>query len=359
MMEKPKGKVTLKMIAQQANTSIGTVDRALNNRPGISPETRQQVLDIANKLGYRPNKFASMLGRKKELRIGVAFPWTMQRFYGYVEAGVDAAAAELLDYGVQVDKIRYEWQHPDIAAAALEKLDLSLYDGLAINSAGGKVSTLIDRFIDGGLPVVTFNSDSPESKRLFFVGSNAREAGMMGGELMSLLLQGKGNVMVLGNFARTTPFVERFGGFCEFIQPNFPDIHLYPCSEYYGDLEQGIGSMLDSIHRLPDINGVFCVGYTSTVAAVEAVKRVNRRDIAIVGFDVTPETTEAMMEGWCRALIYQDPYQQGYKATKLLAKYLIEGWMPDRQRLHIENRIVLKSNIANYQDPSVYTHSIF
>src|ERR1035441_673895 len=42
-------------IAELAGVSIGTVDRALHGRPGINDETRQRVLDIAKKIGYRPN----------------------------------------------------------------------------------------------------------------------------------------------------------------------------------------------------------------------------------------------------------------------------------------------------------------
>ena len=41
------GKVTLKMIADQAGVSIGTVDRALNNRGRILPETKAQIIEIA------------------------------------------------------------------------------------------------------------------------------------------------------------------------------------------------------------------------------------------------------------------------------------------------------------------------
>lgn len=62
------GKVTLKMIADQAGVSIGTVDRALNNRGRILPETKAQIIEIANSLGYQPNRLASALRKKCILR---------------------------------------------------------------------------------------------------------------------------------------------------------------------------------------------------------------------------------------------------------------------------------------------------
>ena len=45
-------KVTLKQIAELADTSIGTVDRALNGRGRINEVTKQKILQIADELGY-------------------------------------------------------------------------------------------------------------------------------------------------------------------------------------------------------------------------------------------------------------------------------------------------------------------
>ena len=56
-------RVTVQTIAREANVSVGTVDRALNNRGRINEETRRRILEIADQLGYHPNKIASALGR--------------------------------------------------------------------------------------------------------------------------------------------------------------------------------------------------------------------------------------------------------------------------------------------------------
>ena len=66
-------KVTLKQIAELADTSIGTVDRALNGRGRINEVTKQKILQIADELGYRPNKLASNLSRNKQLHLGILY----------------------------------------------------------------------------------------------------------------------------------------------------------------------------------------------------------------------------------------------------------------------------------------------
>lgn len=52
---------TIKDIAKMANTSIGTVDRALNNKPGVSAKTRERIMAIAESLDYKPNRLGKAL----------------------------------------------------------------------------------------------------------------------------------------------------------------------------------------------------------------------------------------------------------------------------------------------------------
>ncbi|MCZ9885409.1 helix-turn-helix domain-containing protein [Brachyspira hyodysenteriae] len=60
---------TIREIAKLAGVSIGTVDRALNNRGRIDHDVEQKILDIAKSLNYKPDKIAKSLAiRKKEIQ---------------------------------------------------------------------------------------------------------------------------------------------------------------------------------------------------------------------------------------------------------------------------------------------------
>src|SRR6516165_8880874 len=76
------------LIAELAGVSIGTVDRALHRRPGINDETRQKVLDIAKKIGYRPNLAARSLSTGRRIRIGVCVPREIRYFYNEMWDGI-------------------------------------------------------------------------------------------------------------------------------------------------------------------------------------------------------------------------------------------------------------------------------
>lgn len=68
-------RATIKMIAEKAGVSIGTVDRVLHDRPYVKAEVRSRVLQVMEELHYRPNHMASALatsGTAPALRGGAA-----------------------------------------------------------------------------------------------------------------------------------------------------------------------------------------------------------------------------------------------------------------------------------------------
>jgi LacI family transcriptional regulator len=64
-------RATIKDIAEECKVSVGTVDRALNDRPGISKKTKEKILEAAERLQYRPNYIGQSLARGKTMTIGV------------------------------------------------------------------------------------------------------------------------------------------------------------------------------------------------------------------------------------------------------------------------------------------------
>jgi len=61
-------------IAEAMGTSIGTVDRALHGRGGVSARTKVRILRMAEQLGYKPNIAARSLKLNRNVRIAAVFP---------------------------------------------------------------------------------------------------------------------------------------------------------------------------------------------------------------------------------------------------------------------------------------------
>ena len=63
---------TIKEIADLAGVSRGTVDRVLNNRGSVNPQTAQKIMEIVHALDYKPNRAGLVLAaQKKNLKLGV------------------------------------------------------------------------------------------------------------------------------------------------------------------------------------------------------------------------------------------------------------------------------------------------
>ena len=87
---------TIKDIADLAGVSRGTVDRVLNHRGAVSPQTADKIMEIVRALDYRPNKAGTALAaQKKKYKIGVILFSEHNPFFDEVMEGVCANAGAL------------------------------------------------------------------------------------------------------------------------------------------------------------------------------------------------------------------------------------------------------------------------
>ncbi|MGI5976763.1 MAG: LacI family DNA-binding transcriptional regulator [Candidatus Limivicinus sp.] len=343
-------KVTIPKIAEVCGTSIGTVDRALNNRSGISPATRDRILKTAEEMGYRTNKFAGALSRKKSKSIAVVYPAAPRDFYVCMEKGIEKAARDFSAYGMEFHSYRYGVDGAQDEERVLSELDAEKYDGIAIDPLNENSAKFVDRFTQMGKPVALFNNDLPKSSRLFFVGESAVQSGRIGGDILGLLLRGRGSAAVLGNFVKSMPFLGRYEGFASAVREYYPDIDIRPCADCcHSDsiTEDNIRAFLDG-STAP--RGIFCTSYSSTLSTIQALEKLKRKDVLLVGYDVSRLTAEAVRSGICKALIYQNPFRQAYLVLELLQKHILEGWQSKKEKILIPTRIAFRQNIDDYAD---------
>jgi len=92
-------RTTLKDVAKEAKVSVMSVSKALNNKEGVSPETRQYILDIAQRLNYYPNMVAKNLRLDKTNTLGVVVSDCSEMVTAKVLRGIADGAAEE-DYNI-------------------------------------------------------------------------------------------------------------------------------------------------------------------------------------------------------------------------------------------------------------------
>ncbi|OIK16929.1 catabolite control protein A [Bacillus sp. MUM 116] len=84
--------VTIYDVAREANVSMATVSRVVNGNPNVKPVTRKKVLEVIERLGYRPNAVARGLASKKTTTVGVIIPDISNIFYAELARGIEDIA---------------------------------------------------------------------------------------------------------------------------------------------------------------------------------------------------------------------------------------------------------------------------
>ncbi|MEG0259584.1 MAG: catabolite control protein A [Lysinibacillus sp.] len=84
--------VTIYDVAREANVSMATVSRVVNGNQNVKPVTRKKVLDVIERLEYRPNAVARGLASKKTTTVGVIIPDIANNVYAELARGVEDIA---------------------------------------------------------------------------------------------------------------------------------------------------------------------------------------------------------------------------------------------------------------------------
>src|SRR5689334_12850451 len=85
-------KVNIKVLAEELQLSVSTISKALRDSYEISDETKKKVMELATRLNYIPNPYASSLRRKKSKTIAVVLPEVTDNFFSLTINGIQSIA---------------------------------------------------------------------------------------------------------------------------------------------------------------------------------------------------------------------------------------------------------------------------
>ena len=186
----------IKDIARALKISIGTVDRALHGRPGVSEKTKARVLKMAEQLGYKPNLAAQALKLNRQLSIAAILPRHISHFFDPLRAGIRAAAATTVGMNIALEFKKY----PRLGIGDVEAFDAALkghYDGIIFLPGNTRrFEPLIRKLSRAGTAMMCVGSDAPNTERVGSVAAHAAVSGAMVAELLSYKLTHKATVAI-------------------------------------------------------------------------------------------------------------------------------------------------------------------
>jgi len=227
----------------------------------------------------------------------------------------------------------------------IENLLLQGAAGIAISpNDPTAVIHVINRAIKQGVPVVTFDSDSPDSDRIAYIGTDNEGAGRVAGEKLAELMNGKGEVAILTGGLGALNLNQRIKGFRSALakHPEMKEVALEPDDD---DSEKATAVAENLLLSHPNLSGFFGVSAPGGPGAARAVKAANKvGKVIIVGFDDTPECRQYIKEGVIQATVAQRPFDMGYQAIKILIDAR-KGKKPAKKIIDTGVLVITKDNL--------------
>lgn len=171
----------------------------------------------------------------------------------------------------------------------------------------------IDTAIENGTALVTFDADSPLSKRYAFLGTGNYAAGVTAARYIGPLVQaGKAAVITVPT---QNNLAQRTQGFIDTLAAEFPDI--VSGSQYIVDnqntSEQAASGLSALLQAEPDINAVFSSNAQAAIGAAQALREAGLiESVRHIGFDFDEGTLDLIDNGQLSATLAQGTWQMGF-----------------------------------------------
>jgi LacI family transcriptional regulator len=307
-------------IAQQSGLSEATVDRVLNDRPGVRENTRAEVAQAIADLDKQRAQLR-LNGRRYLIDVVMQTP---QRFSDAFRAAVEA---ELPAFAPAMLRARFHlWESGSVAQMvdALGRLRGS--HGVVLKAQDEpEVAEAIDRLVASGVPVVTYTTDVPTSSRCGYVGIDNHGAGVTAAYLVDQWL---GSARTRG--AEDTPESdvlitlsrtvfrgegEREVGFRSALRGSGRGI--VEVSESDGIDATNERLVLDALDRNPGVEAVYSVGGGNT-ATVAAFERLGRPCRVFVAHDLDADNRRLLRDGRISVVLHNDLRADARLALRLL-----------------------------------------
>jgi LacI family transcriptional regulator len=333
-----KDRVTIKDIAISANTSICTVNKALNGKPKISESKRKEILKIAEEMGYKVNKVAQSL-KRKIIRIGILMPTDWPQFHKHLEQGLRNELERVKDYNFQGVFVYIPHNSHNIDNVIFKILKENISALVICPEYYHDLHKTMKYLNDLKIPIIVLGNDVPYGERLCFIGVEAYLSGRLAAEITKLFISSGRNAAIFIGFRDIETHQKKVEGFCaESKNANFTISGVYETKD---NPESAIIELEQLIDKHPETQVI----YVATGNSEKICEYIYQKslDIKVIATDVFDAIIEYMNRGVIIATIFQNPIQQGERAIHVINTYFTENVLPQK-KIYIPPTVVFKNN---------------
>lgn len=269
---------SMRDVAQQANVSVATVSRVLNDNGYVAPETKEKIITAMKELNYMPNEMARNLYRNKTYLIGMVVPDISHPFYSSVAKYVEM---ELFERGYKTmlcNTIKKSNREKEF----LQMIQRQMMDGIIM----GAHTLEVEEYQQIKKPIITLDRIIDENI------PNICADHKMGGRLAAEKLLSNGCrkvIQIMGAKNVSTPSHQRHIVFGDVMKEHGVKVHTVELAWNQFDFDSYLEVANSILKEHPDVDGIFASDMVA-LACVKAVLKSGRRipdDVRIVGYDGT------------------------------------------------------------------------
>lgn len=303
--------VTISQVAREAGVSSQTVSRVINNRQEITPETRQRVQEVINRLGYQPNAMARSLSQGRSHTLGVVASGL--EYYGPSHSliGVEQGANQhgfsiLLNLLHEPENDNFEQIVNSLVSRQVEGI---IWAAPEIGSNRAWFREIVPEL---EIPIVFLSTESNGS--LHVVEVNNRNGGYVA--TRHLLDRGYRKIGLIAGPLTWWAANERRYGWQDALTEEGISVSDSQIVEGNWSAESGEQAFHQLLEKFPDVEAVFACNDQMSLGMMRGARRLGKRipeDIAVVGFDDIPESAFYFPP---LTTVRQDLYELGHMAVQ-------------------------------------------
>jgi ribose transport system substrate-binding protein len=276
-------------------------------------------------------------------------------YWKSANAGFQKAAAA---YGVSAEMRGTSTFDPQGEVAEFRTVVARKPAGILVSVASAQLMTPeINAAMGAGIPVITLDSDAPQSGRLYFIGTNNLQAGRLGGQRVAAKLNGKGNV-VFFSIPGQPNIDERLKGYKDAFA-KYPGIKVIDVFDMKGDSGLAMDQTKDYLLRTGAnrIDAIVCLEAASGRDVAEEVRRSGVKDRLLVAMDVDQPVLQGIRDGTVDSTISQKPFTMAlvglkalddihhYPVKPLVRDYALDSFAPAPSFIDTGVALIDKNNV--------------
>ncbi|GAA0305248.1 ribose transport system substrate-binding protein [Gracilibacillus halotolerans] len=249
------------------------------------------------------------------------------------------------EYDVFVEYEAPKRSNPDEQLKLVDMAIKSKVDGIIVQALNDNFTPMINKAVNEGIPVITVDTDSPDSERNAYIGTDNYEAGRLAGEALVNDTNGQATVGIITGNLDNLHHQLRLQGFKDVVE-DVEGIEIVAIEESNitrVEAEETAYSMLMEYENITAFYGTSSYNGLGIVAAADSLKKQN--DIYVITFDAIKQNIELLENGDIDAIVEQQPFEMGNQSIKVLLDILQDREI--EEIYHTDTSVIRRNDLAS------------